>query len=164
MRQLNTILNAKNELTSLAQRAQALQTLQQFWQLAAPPMLQDATKVAHLQSGILTLYANNGAVAAKIKLLNTNLLMQLHNLQQTEAQFSNFVVTAIVVKVQVFSSVKTPSKRARVLSNNAQAALATFAATLAPSPLTRQINEMIQHANKTNNWFKLYFWHLKTVK
>lgn len=151
MRQLNTILNAKNELASMTQRAQALQMLQQFWQLAAPPMLQDASKVAHLQNGILTLYVNNGSVAAKIKLLNANLLMQLHSLQQTQAQFANFTVTSIVVKVQVLSAVKTPFKRARVLSNNAQTALTAFAATLEPSPLTRQIGEMIKHANKAKN-------------
>jgi hypothetical protein len=149
MRQLNTILNAKNELASMTLRAQALQTLQQFWQLVTPPMLQDVSKVAHLHNGILTLYVKNGSVAAKIKLLNTNLLMQLHNLQQTHARFASFVVTEIVVKVQVVSAVKTPIKRARVLSSNAQTALSRFAATLEPSPLTRQINEMIQHANKT---------------
>lgn len=149
MRQLNTILNAKNELTSMTQRAQALQKLQQFWQAAAPPILHDASKVAHLQDGILTLYVNNGSVAAKIKLLNTNLLMQLHNLQQTHVEFTDFSVAAIVVKVKIVSGIKTQSKQTRVLSDNAQAALTRFAATLTPSPLTRQIKDMLQHANKT---------------
>jgi hypothetical protein len=90
---LNTFLGASPELRQLSGRAARLLALQRLYEQLAPATLARASHVQQLEEKTLTLAANNGAVAAKLRQLAPELLRQLQN--------GGCEVTQIQVKVQV---------------------------------------------------------------
>lgn len=116
MFKINTVLGQDQTLTKLQQRVDAMALVNEFWQSAAPKLLSEQSVAHQLQDGMLTVLANNAAVASKIKLSQASLLKALKNSQESYAEFSLCKVTAISVKVQVKSSPRAPTKRMIKLS------------------------------------------------
>ena len=130
MRKINALFSENSELNHLAKNVQAHQSLQQFWQTAAPKILSQNSFASSLINGQLTLYADSAIVANKIKLTQANLLTQLQNLQENDPLFRVCKVTSISVKVQVKSRSKPNIKAPRRLSYNAANSLKNLAEDL----------------------------------
>ena len=115
MQRFNALLN-QPELTALNARNLQNQAAQKIWEAIAPDNLAQYSHATSIKNQQFTLYANNNAVAAKIKLLIPSLLIKLEK-QECE-------VTAIRVKVQVKSTpqpkLKTPKRLSPVAVNQLQ--------------------------------------------
>lgn len=147
MRKINALFSENSELNKLSNNVQAHQSLQHFWQAAAPKILSQNSFASSLVSGQLTLYADSAIVANKIKLTQASLLTQLQNLQKNDSLFRECKVTSISVKVQVKSSPKPFIKTPRRLSNNAANSLKSLAEELlaknkGESPLATKLNAL----------------------
>lgn len=111
MQRLNAFLNNNADLANISRKTQNLTACQKIWDAVAPETLSPYTQAGEVNHKRLTVYANNGAVAAKVKLLLPSLL--------TKLQKHGLEVTSIRVQVQVQSSPRKPQKPARKLSHAA---------------------------------------------
>ena len=142
MRKINTLFSSNTELASLNRHAEAINLVQQLWLGAAPQAITQYSRATSLNNGGLLIAADNGAVATKIKLLEANLLSQLHNLALKPPFSKGCKVTAINVKVQAKSSLVKPAKPARKLSPQASDSLNNLSMQLADSPLRIAISRL----------------------
>jgi hypothetical protein len=144
MRKLNALLKATadSQFNTLAKQANAHLNLRQFWEAVAPQILSQHSFAASLANGLLTIYADNASVAAKIKLTSANLLSQLQILQETDPFYRECKVTAITVKVQVKSQPKPIVKKPRKLSNQAANNLRNLAEQLGDTVLSDKLKQL----------------------
>ncbi len=138
MQRFNALLN-QPELTALNARNLQNQAAQKIWEAIAPDNLAQYSHATSIKNQQFTLYANNNAVAAKIKLLIPSLLIKLEK-QECE-------VTAIRVKVQVKSTPETPTKPVKKLSHHAATELTALAEKLAGSALGDALAKLAKKAN-----------------
>jgi hypothetical protein len=151
MQKINALLSqhkseSGNQLNRLVAQTEVLLSLQQFWQAIAPIAISQSSFASSLNNGLLTICAQNSAVATKIKLTSASLLTQLQNLQQEDSLYKQCKVTGIKVKVQVKSEQKRLKPRPRKISSGAAATLQKLALTLGDSNLANILNQL---ANKT---------------
>ncbi len=66
---INAIFKSNTELKALSQQVSELTAVQKLWQEIIPGALKNQTQAGAIEHKRLTIYALNGAVAAKIKLL-----------------------------------------------------------------------------------------------
>lgn len=126
-------------LSSLAHQAAALGNLQRVWETLAPAPLGSACRVGGIKESVLLLYANNGAVAAKVRQLAPSLLEKLKK--------KGLEVTSIQVRVQVDvmgEPVRLPKNR--VLDEVARESLRDLAEHLEESPLRAALEKMLRNA------------------
>ncbi len=133
MQRLNTLLK-QPELNALNARSKQTLAVQKIWEEIAPDNLAKLSHAGSIQNQQLTVYADNSAVAAKIKLLSPSLLIQLQK-QVCE-------VTAIRVKVQVKSSPQTKPKALRKLSPAAASSLKKLSSELAGTMLGEALDKL----------------------
>ena len=126
MRQFNSLLNHP-ELVALNTRNLEAKAAQNIWVSIAPDNLAKFSHASNIKNKQLTLFADNNAVAAKIKLFIPSLLIKLEN-QGCE-------VTSIQVKVQVKSSLPAKAKRIKKLSAHAATELNQLSKKLSGTPL-----------------------------
>jgi hypothetical protein len=107
MQRFNALLK-QPELIALNARNQQTQVAQKIWEAIAPDNLARFSHVSSIKNQQFTVFADNNAVAAKIKLLIPSLLIRLEK-QECE-------VTAIRVKVQVKSTPQPKLKTQKKLS------------------------------------------------
>lgn len=151
MRKINALLNTNNSKTNNQFNALVVQAnkhlnLQQFWQAAAPLAISNLSTVGHLKNELLTIYAHNNSVAAKIKLTSASLLTQLQNLQKIDPFYKLCKVTAINVKVQVKSKQMPKSSAQRTLSRDAATTLRNLANNLGDTSLADKLNKLADNA------------------
>jgi hypothetical protein len=131
---LNTFLGASPELRQLSGKAARLLALQRLYEQLAPATLARASHVQQLEGQTLTLAADNGAVAAKLRQLAPELLRQF--------QDGGCAVTGIQVKVLVAHAsprrVATPAK----LGVGARQRLTELAEDLPDSPLKNALQRL----------------------
>lgn len=144
MRKINALLLSDIDLVTLSRYAASANMAQQLWLAAAPTQISQHSHASSLNNGLLCVAANNGAVATKIKLLEANLLSQLHNLTLTTPFSKGAKVTAISVKVQAKSSLIQPKKPQRKLTLQAASSLKNLADELEDSPLRAAISKLYQ--------------------
>lgn len=126
MRQFNALLK-QPELVALKARANETQAAQAIWAAIAPANLAQVSHASSIKNNQFTVFADNNAVAAKIKLFIPSLLIKLEN-QGCE-------VTAIRVKVQVKSSPQPKLKTLKKLSVHAAAEINQLSIKLSGTPL-----------------------------
>jgi hypothetical protein len=126
MRRFKVLFQDNAELAALSDRADSLAVSQKIWQAVVPDPLKLFTQAGGIKHKRLTVYADNGAVGAKIKLLLPSLLIKL--------QKQGIEVTSIRVEVQV-KSARRIVKTTRTLSANASSQLESLAQELRGSPL-----------------------------
>jgi hypothetical protein len=135
---LQSWLSSGAALSSLAHQAAALGELQRLWETLAPPPLGRACRVAGIKDRVLSLYASNGAMAAKVRQLAPSLLEKL--------QKKGFEVTSIQVRVQV-DVMTEPARPAKSLVLGAVAceSLRDLADHLEDSPLRDAVEKMLKN-------------------
>lgn len=126
MRQFNSLLK-QPELIALNARNLEAQAAQNIWVAIAPDNLAQLSHASSIKNKQLTLFADNNAVAAKIKLFIPSLLIKLEK-QGCE-------VTSIQVKVQVKSTQKAKAKTIKKLSSHAADELNQLSKKLSGTPL-----------------------------
>ena len=134
MRRIRALFKDDTELQALISHAGSLAKLQKIWRDVVPQPLRAFTQAGGLKHRRITVLADNGAVAAKLKLLAPTLLKNL--------QIKGLEVTSIRVEVQVKSLVRSREKAPRLLSHNAAASLSGLAATLPDSPLRTALQHL----------------------
>ena len=127
MRLLNAILKNHVSLSSLTDKANELTVIQQAWNTVVPSQLQPFTQAGNVQHKRLTVYVENGAVAAKIKLMLPTLLSKL--------QKQGLDISSIRVQVQVQSNSEKTEKAPRSLSDEAAKSVGSLANQLKGSAL-----------------------------
>ena len=134
MRRLNALFKENAELVALSGLADSLAVTQKNWNAIVPTTLLPYCQAGGIKHRRLTVYADNGAVAAKINLLLPSLLTKLQNL--------GVEVTSIRVEVQVKSVSKAISKQPRHISRKAASRLAALADELAGSALGEALTRL----------------------
>ncbi|HNU66710.1 MAG TPA: DciA family protein [Methylotenera sp.] len=127
------------ELLALSVKTKEAQIAQSIWLTVSPENLAQWSHAYSLKNKQLSVFADNNAVAAKIKLLIPSLLIKLEK-QGCE-------VTAIRVKVQVKSTPETPTKPVKKLSRHAATELTALAEKLAGSALGDALAKLAKKAN-----------------
>ncbi len=134
MRQIKSLLKENAELAALSGHADSLAASQNIWSSIVPDNLKNHSQAAGIKHKRLTVYADNGAVAAKIKLLLPSLL--------TKLQKQGLEVTSIRVLVQVQSLTPKPEKTPRTLSQNAARSIRQLAEELKDTPLGEALSKL----------------------
>src|SRR3989344_114755 len=127
MRRFNALFKENPELAALLGQADSLTASQKIWSTILPDALKQFTQAGSVKHKRLTVYADNGAVAAKIKLLLPSLL--------TKLQKQGLEVTSIRVEMQVKSSPRRSVKPMRSISPEAASSLRKLADELGGSAL-----------------------------
>jgi len=123
---------------ALAHRVRQLVSLQQAYREIAPPALASVTRVGAYSQGRVTLFADSGAVAAKLKQVSPVLLLEL--------QKRGLEVNLIEVRVQVSgrpARLAKSDKNHRKISPQALDGVARLAGRLAPSPLREALQRLL---------------------
>ena len=138
-RKLDSFLREPNSaLSHLNEAAQKLSALAHLWESIAPIGLARSCRVGRLDSGVLTLYADNGAIASK-------LLQQLPSLL-AKFQHRGGEITAIEVSVQVNLPLpKAVGAQKNGISTLGLASLNKLALDLPDSGLKEALTNLIQN-------------------
>lgn len=138
MRRFNALLN-QPELTALNARNRETQATQKIWEAIAPDNLAQLSHATTIKDQQFTVFADNNAVAAKIKLFIPSLLIKLEKL--------GCEVTLIRVKVQVKSTPQAKSKPIKKLSLKASAELNHLAKKLSGTALGDALTKLAKKAD-----------------
>lgn len=131
---LNSYFGASPELRQLSGKAGQLLTLRRHYEQIAPASLVPYSHVLQLEQQILTLAANNGAIAAKLRQLAPELTRLL--------QSKGCEVTGIQVRVQVTQPAAERPPAATTLSATGRKRLLELAAQLPDSPLKNALQRL----------------------
>lgn len=138
MQRFNALLS-QPELTALNAHNKDKQAAQKLWEAVAPDNLAQLSHATSVHNQQFTVFADNNAVAAKIKLFIPSLLIKL--------QKQGCEVTAIRVKVQVKSSPQARPKIIKKLSRKASAELQILANKLSGTPLGDALTQLSKKAD-----------------
>ncbi|MDP2785472.1 MAG: DUF721 domain-containing protein [Sulfurimicrobium sp.] len=140
-RKLQSYFGATATLAALAGQAERVRALQQHWEQVAPSPLAQMCKVSGLQDQVLVLYANNGAIAAKVRQLAPTMLDKLKK--------RGLEVTAIQVRVQAcfLAPEQKPIKTLRLGSAGVES-LRQLAGRLEASPLKQALERLLERHAK----------------
>jgi hypothetical protein len=138
MQRFNALLS-QPELTALNAHNREKKAAQKIWEAVAPDNLAQLSHATTVQNQQFTVFADNNAVAAKIKLFIPSLLIKLEK-QGCE-------VTAIRVKVQVKSSPQTKPKVIKKLSPKASSELQLLANKLSGTTLGDALARLAKKAD-----------------
>ena len=140
---LKSYFGASPELRQLSGKAGQLLALQQLYEQVAPASLMRYSRVLQLEQQILTLAANNGAIAAKLRQLAPELTSMLQN--------KGCEVTGIQVRVQVTLPATEHTAAPPMLSAAGRKRLTELALELPDSPLKSALQRL---ANKSGQQTK----------
>ncbi len=137
VRKLQSFFTSTSGLAALAERVARLSELQRLWERLAPPPLAQMCRISGLQDRVLVVYANNGAVAAKVRQLAPTVLEKF--------QKTGLEVTSILVRVQASyrPPQEKPPKTLRLGAAGASS-LRQLAERLDESPLKRALESMLE--------------------
>lgn len=138
MQRFNVLLN-QPELKALNARNQQTQAAQKMWESIAPDNLARFSHASTIKNQQFTIFADNNAVAAKIKLLTPSLILKL--------QKQGCEVTLIRVKVQVKSSLQPKQKQLKKLSPVAAEQLQQLSKKLAGTALGEALTRLAKNAD-----------------
>jgi hypothetical protein len=139
MQRFNTLLK-QPELIELNKRTLESQAAQKLWVEIAPDNMAQFSHISSIKNNQFTVYANNNAVAAKIKLLIPSLLIRLEK--------QGYEVTAIRVKVQAKSSPLPVPKFRKSLSTEAIHQLQKLEVKLSGTSLGESLAKLLKNASK----------------
>jgi hypothetical protein len=119
MQLLHAIFRNNADFAALTDKAKTLAMTQKLWNEIVPEPFRSATQAGNIEHKRLTVYVDNGAVAAKIKLLLPSLLTRLKK--------QGVDITSIRVQVQVQANPEKIEKAPRALSASAAKDLSSLA-------------------------------------
>lgn len=135
---LTNFFKSSQELRQFTGKILQLRKIQALYERVAPPSLLKSSHVMQLEQGILSLAADNPAVAAKLR--------QLAPVLQEQLLLQGGEVTGIQVKVQVTNPAPTPAKHQAHLGLKGKQELAHLIDTLADSPLKTALQRLSDNA------------------
>ena len=135
---LNSYFGASPELRQLSSKAGQLLALQRLYEQISPTSLRRYSRVLQLEQQILTLAANNGAIAAKLRQLAPELTRQLQN--------RGCEITGIQVRVQVTLPAAEHTPAPATLSATGRKRLSELAVELPDSPLKNALQRLAKKA------------------
>ena len=138
-RKVGYYLDTTPAVQSLVKQALRLIEMQRVFTEIAPKPLAQSSRVGRFTHSSLLLFADNGAVATKLKQLTPSLLVKF--------QKREYEVTAIRVEVQPPPRQPIPRKKTR-LSGKASGYLQELAAGLPASPLRAALEGLLARASK----------------
>ena len=119
--------------------ADELAQMQQVFMKIAPPQLTQRSTLGAFVEGDLSIYAPNGAIAAKLKQMLPSLLLKF--------RARGYEVTSIRIAVQAnYHSITGPdiSVKARQIGRAGVESLSNLAAALPPSPLRTAVAQLLK--------------------
>lgn len=134
---LDFFLGASPNLHALQVETQKLERIRQAWEAVAPPAQLGTTRPGVMHEGALTVYADSGAIAAKLKQQSQRLLVKL--------QERGLEVTAIRFEVQVRVPDEAMPQKNLKLSQAALGSLERMAEDLEDSPLRDALRQLVEH-------------------
>jgi hypothetical protein len=137
---LNSYFGASPELRQLSSKAGQLLALQRHYEQIAPASLMPFSRVLQLERQILTLAANNSAIAAKLR----QLAPELTGLFQSKG----CEVTGIQVRVQVTLPAPDRTSTPPTLSATGRNRLTELAVELPDSPLKSALQRLAQKSGQ----------------
>jgi len=139
---LGFYLNASSSLRVLTEEAKKLALLQQVVLAATPPELARSCTVKHLRAGVLSLVADNPAIAAKLRQLVTRLLISYRN--------QGMEVTSIRIEVQVERTTHAPAttREPRRLSIETIENLERLSAEIEDQNLKQALTKLAAHGRE----------------
>jgi hypothetical protein len=132
---LNSFISSNRELSQISGKVRQLRAFQQHYKQITPPSLSRSSQVMQIELGVLTLAANNSAVAAKLRQMTPELLRQL--------QLQGCEVTGIQVRVQVTQPAVPKPHITHKISNQGKQTITELADKLADTPLRRALQRLI---------------------
>jgi hypothetical protein len=127
-------LDASRQLRLLTEQAQLLKKCQRQYAQLIPAALLPSSRVLRLDQTVLTIAADNGATAAKLRHIS-------HDLIESFQKF-NVQLTEIKIKVQVDNSAPVEIPTPRLISNEAGQELSNLANRLPDSPLKAALKRL----------------------
>jgi Dna[CI] antecedent, DciA len=127
-RKISEILGAENALGNLAAATHRVEQLQRIYVEAVPAALSRTSRVGWARAGVVSVIANNGAVAAKLRQLQPRILagFKRHGLE----------FNSMRIEVQVDAARVEPGGRApKLLTRKAMAAIEEALQSVPQSPL-----------------------------
>ena len=140
MRRLKTLFKENAEILALSGAANRLADLQRIWDSIVPPPLRPFARPGGVRHRRIVVFADNGSVAAKLKLLAPSLLKNLQN--------KGVDVTSIRIEVQVISRPRPPQRAPRKPGQQAVESLQTLAGQLPDSPLGTALSRLVRHVQE----------------
>lgn len=138
-RKLGSYLNEPaTPLSRLNAAAQQLRAFAHIWESVAPIELTRYCRVGRIDEDVLTLYADNGAIATK---LNQQLPSLLEKFRKRGGE-----ITGIRIEVQVNAPLAQPRPSVKSgISSAAYAKLSEFSMTLEDSPLKLALTNLLRN-------------------
>jgi hypothetical protein len=131
---LKAFLASNLELRQLSSKAEQVTTLQRHYEAILPPSLARSSQVFRLDQQTVVIAANNGAVAAKLRQMTSELISLF--------QARGCEVTGIQIKVQVSAPPSVVASEPRILGKAAQDALRKLDDDLPDSPLKTALQRL----------------------
>jgi hypothetical protein len=131
---LNAFFASSSELSQLTSKARELMALQQQLEHIIPSSLSRGCRVMQLEKQKLTLSANNGATASKLRQMSAELITKFNDI--------GCKVTLIQIVVQVNPPLYSTPVKSRTLSSSGQKQLTQLADGIAESPLKDALNRL----------------------
>jgi len=131
---LNSFFTRNQELRQISGKVRQLRAIQLLYEQVAPPSLLRSSHVAQMEHNVLTLAANNSAIASKLRQMTPELVRQL--------QLHGCEVTGIQVRVQVTLPSVTRTAAPSSLSAQGKQQLSELAKTLGDSPLKSALQRL----------------------
>jgi len=125
----------------MSDKVRQLRSFQLLYEKVAPASLLRASSVLKIEQNILTLAANNGAIATKLRQMTPDLVRQL--------QLQGCEVTGIQVKVQVSIPSTTRPVAPSSLSLEGKKRVADLAESLTDSPLKSALQRLAKNSKST---------------
>jgi len=137
---LNSFLTSNQELRQIANKVRQLRAIQSHYAQIMPATLVRASQVMQMEHKVLTLAANNSAVAAKLRQMTPELVRQL--------QLRGCEVTGIQVRVQVSLPPILRPAVTPVIGARGKEELGNLAETMADSPLKSALQRLAGIKNR----------------
>jgi hypothetical protein len=135
---LKAYLASNLELRQLSSKAEQLTSLQRHFDNIVPPSLKNSSHVLQLNRQAVVIAAANGAVAAKLRQMTTELISLF--------QARGCEITGIQIKVQVANPTPAIPPKPRQLGKAARDALNELEENLAESPLKTALHRLAKRA------------------
>jgi hypothetical protein len=139
-KQLVDLLDAEQGAGHLMVQAKLLLRIRKAANEVLPRNLQRSCAIANLRQGTVVIFAENTAMAAKLRLFGPTLL------ERWAQQGLN--VTGIQVEAQVRTAAQTEAPKAVSLSPSAGEALRELETTLPDSPLKENVGKLAKRASR----------------
>lgn len=140
MQILHAIFRNNANFAALTDKAKTLTMTQKIWSEIVPESFKSVSQAGNIEHKRLTVYVENGAIAAKIKLLLPSLLTKLKK--------KGVEITSIRVQVQVQAKPEKIDKSPRTLSTSAAEELKSLANKLEGTALGNALKRLSKRSSR----------------